>query len=165
MRRRAVLMMPERERPHPRRLLCIGLEDAADTTPWSARRSRHRSTRQTAAKPIARLTISGSAILFNGEQAARHPSDYAYHEASDKPLQRDWPQEEAPQDGAMVASFEQNMSQANRRNMSSGSHTNHSNGGPRRRPRRAFLFPASECESSNSLKYTRHRICWELRSS
>jgi hypothetical protein len=42
--------------------------------------------------------------------------------------------------------------------------TNHSNGVPKRRPRRAFLSPATECRSSDSIQCTRHRIRWPLRS-
>jgi hypothetical protein len=38
------------------------------------------------------------------------------------PQQRDWPQENTPQDGAPVASFQQRVSQANRRHVSSTSH-------------------------------------------
>src|SRR5215831_16297162 len=60
-------------------------------------------------------------LTFNGLQPAPHPPDYANHETSDEPQQRDWPQESTPQDGAIVASFQQSVSQANRRHVSSGS--------------------------------------------
>jgi hypothetical protein len=72
--------------------------------------------------PVSRLcAMKFFDSIFNGLQPAPPPPDGANHESSDKPQQRDWPQQNTPQDGAMVASFQQSVSQANRRHVSSGS--------------------------------------------
>jgi hypothetical protein len=72
--------------------------------------------------PVSRLcAMKFFDLIFSGQQPAPPPPERANHEASDKPQQRDWPQENTPQDGATVASFQQSVSQANRRHVSSGS--------------------------------------------
>jgi hypothetical protein len=76
-----------------------------------------------AASCVLGIAVRRRPILFNGDKAARRPPDRANHEASDQPQHRDWPQEEAPQRGAMVAPFQENVSQANRRHVSGTSQT------------------------------------------
>src|SRR5262249_25254721 len=104
--------------------------------------------------PVSRLcAMKFLGLILNGLQPAPHPPDYANHDASDKPQQRDWPQENTPQDGRsgsfLPAKREPGQPATCIQQLPS---TNLSSVFPKRRPGRSVLCTANECRSSDSIQ-------------